>query len=465
MRFANQQGATGGTVTAALSGNRAYNNFLGMLLEDNLSSNANVSVVSSGDRFYENGNGALVGGGLSSGTTPANENTVSFTAYGDVFENNNGFNNFDYGGLNIIPGENISFPNGTSNNIVNVTLRNCRFANNRLYDIGAFAARSNPASIGVPGTNNRLKLRLYGTIVPNLVTADSIPEYPGGMNSVIVIRSPFTSNFDYDDDGRADLSVFRPSSGTWYIQPGNSGNFYGVQFGVASDKLTPADYDGDGKTDIAVYRAGTWYLRRSQLGFLAIPFGLADDIPQPADFDGDGKAEIAVWRPSNGVWYVYNLATSQFTFFQLGAATDKPAVGDYDGDGKTDIAVVRQGGGVSNWYILGSRQDFYGFQFGTDTDKTVPADYDGDGKADIAVFRPSNGTWYLMRSQLGFTGIQFGFGTDLPVPADYDGDEKADVAVFRPSNGTWYIQRSQSGFAGVVFGDANDKPVPNAFVP
>ena len=268
------------------------------------------------------------------------------------------------------------------------------------------------------------------------------------------------TKYDFDGDGRADVSVFRPENGVWYLLNSTSG-FTGSQFGVSTDKIVPADYDGDGKTDVAVYRDGTWYLQRSQLGFTGITFGAATDIPAPADYDGDGKADIAVFRPSNGTWYVFNLVTNQFTGSAFGQTGDIPVAGDYDADGKADIAVYRPSQGT--WYIQRSQLGFTGMQFGTPTDKPVPADYDGDGKTDIAVFRPESGTWYLMRSTQGFTGMQFGLGTDKPAPADYDGDGKADIAVFR--SGTWYLQQSTQGFTGVSFGASNDQPVPNAFVP
>jgi uncharacterized delta-60 repeat protein len=273
-------------------------------------------------------------------------------------------------------------------------------------------------------------------------------------------KSQRQNSFDFDGDDKADVSVFRPSNGVWYINQSTSG-LSGIAFGVATDKIVPADYDGDGRTDAAVFRNGTWYLNRSQLGFTGVSFGEATDIPVPADYDGDGKADIAVFRPSNATWYLLN-STTGFTAVTFGVGTDKPVPADYDGDGKANIAVFRPSNGT--WYTSQNPATNYGaIVFGEANDKLVPADYDGDGKADAAVFRPSNGSWFMQRSRDGFTGVQFGISTDLPAPADYDGDGKADVAVFR--SGTWFINRSTSGFTGVSFGTSSDKPVPNAFVP
>lgn len=128
-----------------------------------------------------------------------------------------------------------------------------------------------------------------------------------------IVNAPNNVPFDFDGDGKSDISVYRPKEGNWYLL--NSTNGFSVaNWGLSSDKIVPSDFDGDGKTDLAIYRPteGNWYiLRSSDIQPQIINFGLNDDIPYAADFDGDGRSEIINYRPSNGVWYILNLQNNQ----------------------------------------------------------------------------------------------------------------------------------------------------------
>lgn len=302
------------------------------------------------------------------------------------------------------------------------------------------------------------KILVGGSVVQDSGPHISIVRYRGGT---FVAEKP---QFDYDGDRKSDVSVYRPSQGTWYLNQSANG-FASVPFGNSTDRIVPADYDGDGKADIAVYRDGGWWIFQSSNGVFRFgQFGLAEDKPQPGDFDEDGRDDLAVFRPSSGVWYVLRSSDGGFTVNAFGANGDIPQRGDYDDDDRTDFAVFRPSTGY--WYVLKSSGGTFITQFGLNGDVPVANDYDGDSKPDIAVWRPSNGTWYILRSSDNqYFGLEFGITTDVPVAADYDGDGRADIAVFRPSTGAWFQRLSTQGPSYQVFGLSTDRPTPSAYNP
>lgn len=288
-------------------------------------------------------------------------------------------------------------------------------------------------------------------------------------NSALFTR---TEN-DFDGDLRADLSVFRPSVGDWFIRRSTQG-FSQQHWGISTDKLTPADFDGDGKTDIAIWReapatqAAFWILQSATNTVRLEIFGQTGDIATVVgDWDGDGRADPAVYRGGSQSLFFFrgslNNPSGNITYLLWGTAGDQSVRGDFDGDGRADAGVFRPSNAV--WYILKSSDSQPLYQtWGLVSDRRVPADYDGDGRTDFAVFRPSENIWYVLNSATGTISYRhWGTSGDTLVPADYNGDGRTETAVYRPTEQRWYVP--QCGISNAVntkFGTSGDVAVPAA---
>jgi uncharacterized repeat protein (TIGR03803 family) len=119
-----------------------------------------------------------------------------------------------------------------------------------------------------------------------------------------------------------------------------SGKLYGTTASGGSSALgvvfrlpatAPGDFDGDGKADMTVYRpsTGQWYMLRSSAGYASsdvVSWGLSTEIPVPADYDGDGKVDPSVYRPSTGQWFILTSSSNYAADIVVswGVSTDVP---------------------------------------------------------------------------------------------------------------------------------------------
>jgi hypothetical protein len=156
----------------------------------------------------------------------------------------------------------------------------------------------------------------------------------GGFNSGLPPQSFGIRLGDMDGDGRAEKSSRTFDNPVITMTNHETGVSRSVRFGLLDDLNQMADFDGDGIGDLTVWRPsdGTWWWIRSSDNVVnAAQWGIGSefpyvDAPVPADYDGDGKTDLAIWRrgtaQSPQSYYWINGSQNGVMVFQWGTTTD-----------------------------------------------------------------------------------------------------------------------------------------------
>jgi len=194
---------------------------------------------------------------------------------------------------------------------------------------------------------------------------------------------------DWDNNGAAEIGVFRNSTHQFYLDSNGNGEWNGAavdrqyNFGISGDIPISGDWDNNRKSEIGVFRPSThlFYLDYNGNGVWngavvdrMYNFGMTGDMPISNDWNSDGRTEIGIFRPSthqfyldyngNGVW---NGAVVDRTY-NFGITGDMPISGDWNHNGAAEIGVFRNsthlfvldynGNGVWNGTVVDKTYDF-----------------------------------------------------------------------------------------------------------
>jgi Peptidase family M23 len=267
---------------------------------------------------------------------------------------------------------------------------------------------------------------------------------------------------DFSGDGYSDLCLYQPSTGNWYVAynqggyfqqsdgPGTGGAWL-TGWGSGSGYIPlVGDFSGDGVADIALYypSLGRWFVAYNQSstngGFQQhngpatnnswITGWATEDgngyRPYAADVSGDGYADIIAYSPLYGRWFV---AYNEGGYFQnaSGPATN------------------------GSWLTSWATED--GSEW-----RCFVTDLSGDGYADLLAYSPTNGRWYVAYNQGGYFSNASGpdtYGSWLTgydvehdgyqwqiLAADVSGDAYADLVAYSPAWGRWFVAYNEGGY-------------------
>jgi hypothetical protein len=234
---------------------------------------------------------------------------------------------------------------------------------------------------------------------------------------------PLSGNFT-GSGGPDDLCVWYPDLGCWRVATSNGTSFQDAGVWLTGwavgDGWVPlvGDFDGDGRDDLCVWHpaTGSWQVARST-GTSFQPAGVwlsnwavgAGWVPRVGDFNGVGRDDVCVWHPATGNWQVALSTGSAFqpagvwlSNWAVGTGW-VPLVGNFNGTGPDDLCVWYPATG--NWQVALSTGSAFqptgvwlsNWAVGTNWVPLV-GDFDGNGRDDLCVWYRGTGNWQVALS-------------------------------------------------------------------
>ena len=211
---------------------------------------------------------------------------------------------------------------------------------------------------------------------------------------------------DYDGDGEDRHGDLSAGDRHWVIRHSSTGTTASYVWGRGTDTPVPGDYDGDGVADLAVYRpsTGVWYVLTSGSSYdpstaMTITLGAGTDIPGAGRLRRrrhDRLRRCITRRPR--IWTVLS-SSSAGPGVHVPVGLDRRRAGArrlrWRRPRSTSRCTGRPPACGSSASPRPAAPRSLSCQLGLGTDMPVPGDYDGDGMTDLAVYRPATGEWFV----------------------------------------------------------------------
>ena len=259
---------------------------------------------------------------------------------------------------------------------------------------------------------------------------------------------------DFDGDGRADLFVYAPETGHWYLALTEAHDFrYHSGQWAPGLQLIAAQLTDDGLADLFGYdvETGAWVQALNQGDGGTGTFTTYTGVWAPGwqvrvgDLDGGGRDDAFVSDPASGLWF-QSLTDGAGGFTYRGGSglpVGQVHLPDFNGDGRADLFVNVNDEATGRWSV-GLNDGAGGFAFtsgqGTAGFAAQVANLDGNAWADLFLFQAASGAWGEWLTQptgeVRLYSGQWAAGGGVTV-ADLDGDGHDDVLWYDPRSGAW----------------------------